>query len=240
MSASEPSGVGIRGVGAVRGPGAGVKLEAHAWRFRLAAGVARPSANCATYGAGAGAPPSVDPASFLLLNFILLLPLIAIIAWRLVQVWAERRRGLAGSRLHVRLVVLFGLVAVIPTIIVAIFSYLFFSFGVQAWFSERSATARPESLAVAEAYLHEHQQTIRADVVGMATDLNRDANLLSLDPQRFEQVGARAGGAALADRGGRLRRRRGAAGAHGLQLRARIEPVPDWALASAPTPAMSR
>ena len=37
---------------------------------------------------------------FLLLNLILVLPLIAIVAWRLVQVWAERRRGLAGSRLQ--------------------------------------------------------------------------------------------------------------------------------------------
>ena len=73
---------------------------------------------------------------YFLLNLVLVLPLFAIVAWRLVQVWAERRRGLAGSRLHIRLVVLFSLVAVIPTIIVAVFSYLLFSFGVQAWFRE--------------------------------------------------------------------------------------------------------
>ena len=76
----------------------------------------------------------------------------------------------------------------IPTIIVAVFSYLLFSFGVQAWFSERVRTAVTDSLAVAEAYLHEHQQTIRADVVSMASDLNRDANLLSINPQRFNQI----------------------------------------------------
>ena len=95
---------------------------------------------------GAGAP-HLDQL-FLLLNFILLLPLIAIIAWRLVQLWTERRRGLAGSRLHTRLVVLFSLVAVIPTVIVAIFSYLLFSFGVQAWFSEPVHNAVTGSLAV--------------------------------------------------------------------------------------------
>ena len=114
------------------------------------------------------AAPQLDQL-FLLLNFVLLLPLIAILAWRLVQLWAERRRGLAGSRLHTRLVVLFSLIAVIPTIFVAIFSYVLFSFGVQAWFSERVHTAVTGSLAVAEAYLHEHQQTIRADVVGWRT-----------------------------------------------------------------------
>ena len=170
---------------------------------------------------------------FLLLNLVLLLPLVAIVAWRLVQLWTERRRGLAGSRLHTRLVVLFSLVAVIPTIIVAIFSYLLFAFGVQAWFSERVRTAVTGSLAVAEAYLHEHQQTIRADVVGMANDLNRDANLLSLNPQRFQDV-VRAQAALRSlneaivfDGQGHLLARTG------FSFALELQPVPDWAMAAA-------
>jgi two-component system, NtrC family, nitrogen regulation sensor histidine kinase NtrY len=147
----------------------------------------------ATYTALRGLPPFGEGRPdmdqlFLLLNLVLVLPLCAIVVWRLVQVWAERRRGLAGSRLHVRLVILFSLVAVIPTIVVAVFSYLLFSFGVQAWFSERVRTALSGSLAVAEAYLHEHQQTIRADVVSMASDLNRDAAFLSVNPERLNQI----------------------------------------------------
>src|SRR5579862_194790 len=170
---------------------------------------------------------------FLLLNLVLLLPLVAIVAWRLVQLWAERRRGLAGSRLHTRLVVVFSLVAVIPTIIVAIFSYSLFSFGVQAWFSERVRTAVTGSLAVAEAYLHEHQQTIRADVVGMANDLNRDANLLSLNPERLnEVVRAQAALRSLTeaivfDGQGHLLARTG------FSFALELQPVPDWALAAA-------
>ena len=144
-----------------------------------------------TYGAVSGLPPFGDHASinqmFLILNLVLVLPLCGIIFWRVAQVWAERRRGLAGSRLHVRLVLLFGLVAVIPTIIVAIFSYLLFSFGVQAWFSERVRTALSESLVVAEAYLHEHQQTIRADVASMAADLEHDSQFLIMEPARLNQ-----------------------------------------------------
>lgn len=178
------------------------------------------------------APPHLDQL-FLLLNLVLLLPLVAIVAWRLVQLWAERRRGLAGSRLHTRLVVLFSLVAVIPTIIVAIFSYLLFSFGVQAWFSEPVRTAVTGSLAVAEAYLHEHQQTIRADVAGMANDLNRDANLLSLNPQRFnEVVRAQAALRSLSEaivfdgQGHLLARTR-------FSFALELQPVPDWAMAAA-------
>ncbi len=126
--------------------------------------------------------------SLLNLDLVLLLALGALIAKRLLQVWAERRRGLAGSRLQIRLVVLFSLIAVTPTIIVAVFSYLFFSYGVESWFSDKVRTAISESVVVAEAYLHEHQQAIRADALAMANDLNRNAAELELDPRRLEQV----------------------------------------------------
>lgn len=178
------------------------------------------------------APPHLDQL-FLLLNLVLLLPLVAIVAWRLVQLWTERRSGLAGSRLHTRLVVLFSLVAVIPTIVVAVLSYMLFSFGVQAWFSERVRTAVTGSLAVAQAYLHEHQQAIRADVASMANDLNRDANLLSLDPQRFQEV-VRAQAALRSlneaivfDGQGHLLARTG------FSFALELQPVPDWAMAAA-------
>src|SRR6516225_2560554 len=146
----------------------------------------------ATYLALTETPPfGPDPnavLSLLNLDLVLLLLLGAVVAWRLIEVWAERRRGLAGSRLQIRLVVLFSLIAVMPTIIVAVFSYLFFSFGVESWFSDKVRTAISESRAVAEAYLHEHQQAIRADVLAMANDLNRDALKLALNPQHLEQV----------------------------------------------------
>src|SRR6201998_4483418 len=146
----------------------------------------------ATYLALTGAPPfGPRPGAVLSrlnLDLVLLLLLGAVVAKRLIEVWAERRRGLAGSRLQIRLVVLFSLIAVLPTIIVAVFSYLFFSFGIESWFSDKVRTAITESLAVAEAYLHEHQQAIRADVLAMANDLNRDALKLQLNPQYLSQV----------------------------------------------------
>src|SRR5690348_10860928 len=206
-------------------------------KLAVALAVAAVLSAIATFAAMRGIPPFDSQPHLdqliLIVNLVLVLPLVAVVAWRLVQLWAERRRGLAGSRLHTRLVVLFSLVAVIPTIIVAIFSYLLFAFGVQAWFSERVRTAVTGSLAVAEAYLHEHQQTIRADVVGMANDLNRDANLLSLNPQRFQDV-VRAQAALRSlneaivfDGQGHLLARTG------FSFALELQPVPDWAMAAA-------
>ncbi len=126
---------------------------------------------------------------YLLLNLDLaiLLMLGAVVARRLVALWARRRRGTAGSRLHVRLVALFSLVAVAPVILVAGFSALFFHLGVQSWFSERVSTAVNESLSVAQAYLQEHQQVLRADALAMANDINREAPRLIESNEFFNQ-----------------------------------------------------
>jgi two-component system, NtrC family, nitrogen regulation sensor histidine kinase NtrY len=159
-----------------------------AWTLALAA----LGSGVATYLSLTGALPfGPHPnAVVTLLNFdlLLLLALGALVAKRLLQVWAQRRRGLAGSRLQVRLVVLFSLIAVMPTIIVAIFSFLFFSYGVESWFSDKVRTAVSESQAVAEAYMREHKRAIRADALAMANDLNRNAAELELNPQQFEEV----------------------------------------------------
>jgi two-component system nitrogen regulation sensor histidine kinase NtrY len=122
------------------------------------------------------------------LDLALLLILAIFVVRRIVSIWSERRKGSAGSRLHVRLVVLFGLVSVTPAIIVAIFSALFFNFGIESWFSERVRTALSASLEVAGAYLQEHKQNIRADVLRMARDLGREAPTLGNSPARFNQI----------------------------------------------------
>ena len=176
--------------------------------------------------------PGLERSSLSLLNLdlVLLLALGALIARRLLQGWAERRRGLAGSRLQIRLVVLFSLIAVTPTIIVAIFSYLFFSYGVESWFSDRVRTAITESLAVAEAYLHEHQQAIRADALAMANDLNRDAPELAFNQVRLEQVVAAQAAlrglteAMVFDRAGHVLAR------SSLSFTLGFEPMPDGAM----------
>jgi len=163
------------------------------WRkIGIALAAAALASGIATYLALTGAPPIGPRPVFVLallqLDLVLLLALAALVAKRLVKVWAERRRGLAGSRLQVRLVGLFSLIAVLPTIIVAVFSYLFFSFGVEAWFSDKVRTAISESVAVADAYVREHQQAIRADALAMANDLDRSASTLQLNPQYLAPV----------------------------------------------------
>ncbi len=177
---------------------------------------------------------AADPRSLLLLlnlDLILLLGLGALVARRLVILWAERKKGLAGSQLHTRLVALFSLVAVTPTVVVVVFSFLLFDFGLQGWFSERVRTAIEASTAVARSYLEEHKNTIRSDALAISQDLNRLGVSLALNPARFSRVLANQVGerslteATVFDRSGRV------IGRAGYSLMLDFDPeVPDWAM----------
>jgi len=112
----------------------------------------------------------------------------ALLARRIVRVWIGRRFGVAGSRLHMRVVLSFSLMAVIPAILVAVFSGLFLNFGIESWFSERVATAVDQSRNVAQLYLQEHRRNIRADALASANDLNRAASIFRNEPWRLNNA----------------------------------------------------
>jgi two-component system nitrogen regulation sensor histidine kinase NtrY len=146
----------------------------------------------------------------LLADLVISLGLAALIARRLVILWIERKKGRAGSRLHGRLVALFSVVAVAPTIMVAAFSVIMFDLGLEFWFSERVSTAIKNSRAVAAAYLDEHQQAIAADALSIAQVLNRGGPTLVYNPALFNNVITRQASlrylteAAVYDSGGRM------------------------------------
>jgi two-component system nitrogen regulation sensor histidine kinase NtrY len=121
-------------------------------------------------------------------NLFLLLLVGVLVGRQVAKLWVERRRGLAGSRLHVRLVLMFGLVAMTPAVLVSAFSITFFDFGVREWFSERVGAAVKSAEAVAEAYLQEHQQTIKGQILLIANDLNRDSAVLSRNINGLRKV----------------------------------------------------
>jgi two-component system nitrogen regulation sensor histidine kinase NtrY len=200
--------------------------------------VAAAVSGVATYAAftqpAATEPRATSAVLWLLyLDLVLLVMLGALVARRMVQVWVERRRGSAGSRLHVRLVALFSLVAVAPAIIVAVLSAAVLNFGLQNWFSESVRTAINESQAVAESYLQEHRRNIAGDILAMANDVNRQVPLMSPDLREFNsflefqaQVRNLSESIVFTGSGQVLGRSR-------LSFTLAFERAPDWAIAQA-------
>ncbi len=164
------------------------------WERKVAVilGLATIISGFSTYGALKAMPPfGNDPETIiwlLNLDLIILLLLVSLISWRVVALWSGHKKGTAGARLHVRLVLIFSFLAATPAIVMTVFSAYFFHFGIQTWFSERVSTAVQESQAVAEAYLAEHQQVIRADVLAMANDLDRQAAIFMENEVAFGKL----------------------------------------------------
>ncbi len=135
-----------------------------------------------------GSPGNIRAAYWLLnLDLVVLLLLGTLVAYKLVGVWSRRRSGIAGAQLQTQLVLVFSCIAAAPAILMVVFSSVFLYFGVHAWFDDRVSTAVTESRAVAQAYLKEHQQVMRADVLAMASDLNREASAMLESPANFNQ-----------------------------------------------------
>ena len=117
----------------------------------------------------------------LLVNLSLSLTLGALIAWRLVRLWAQRRSGRAGARLHVRLVTWFSIIAVVPAILVAVFASVTLNLGLDAMFSGQVKDALGNAVNVAQAYVKEHERSIVGDAFEIANTLQHDPTLFDED-----------------------------------------------------------
>ncbi len=151
----------------------------------------------ATYLILTGLTPIVPRGSVvvwaLATNALLIVAMIAVVTWQirdLLQAWKAR---VPGARLHIRIVALFSIIAALPAILLAVAATTTFSRTFDS-ISNRTKQIVENSLDVANAYLEEHGQVIRTDIVNMAKDLD-DAALLvgGNDTQLRQLVIAQAG-----------------------------------------------
>jgi two-component system nitrogen regulation sensor histidine kinase NtrY len=118
------------------------------------------------------------------LAVLLLLGIIGREVWHIVQ---ARRRGRAAARLHVQIVALFSIIAALPAILVAVVASVTLDRGLDQLFSTRTRSMMENSLIVADAYIREHAQSIRADADAMSIDVARAKPLFEQDRDRFRQ-----------------------------------------------------
>lgn len=109
----------------------------------------------------------------LTIDILLALGLLIAVIRRLVQLLIERKRGMAGARLHSRLVLNFALIGIVPTMIITLVSTAFLDYGLNVWFSDRIRKTIGSSLEVAQAYVIEHQKRIGNDAQIIADELQR-------------------------------------------------------------------
>ncbi len=108
----------------------------------------------------------------LLADFIYFLLLAGLILMRLMQMLAARRARASGSRLALRLTGVFAGIALVPTVLVALFAGLTVNIGMEGWFSDRVRSVLETSLRAAEAYQEEHKRDLVQDAEALGAFLN--------------------------------------------------------------------
>src|SRR3954470_23053198 len=126
--------------------------------------------------------------SFMLINAAIILLLVGIIVREVWVVVQARRRGRAAARLHVQIVGLFSVIAVLPAVLVAIVANVTIDRGFDRLFSGPTREVIQNSLIVARAYLYEHAELIRGDILGMANDISHARPLYDQDRGTFREL----------------------------------------------------
>jgi len=126
--------------------------------------------------------------SFLLINTATILLLVGIIVREVWQVVQARRRGRAAARLHVQIVSLFSIIAVLPAVLVSLVANVTIDRGFDRLFSGPTREVIQNSVIIARAYMQEHAQLIRGDILGMANDLNHARPLYDQDRRTFLEL----------------------------------------------------
>ncbi len=167
------------------------------------------------------------------LDVVVLLLLGVVIAKKIVKIWVDRQRGLAGSKIHIRVTALFAVVSIIPAITMTIFAILFFHYGVQDWFSSRIKGALSESVAVSTSYLEEHQNIVAKDATLMAYDLNQEFPMLVKDRRTFDHYLTVMSSLRSLTEAIVFDRDQALLGRSHLTFALQFEPLPNWALQQA-------
>ncbi|MEM7291365.1 MAG: PAS domain-containing sensor histidine kinase, partial [Pseudomonadota bacterium] len=100
----------------------------------------------------------------------------------------SRRKERAASRLHVRIIGLFCLVAAFPAILVAIVAGITLDIGLDRWFEIRTKRIVESSVSVARAYQNESTRVLLGNTLSMASNLDRNRRLYVLDREGFKRL----------------------------------------------------
>ena len=133
-------------------------------------------------------PDETVTLSLIVINAGFILLLVALTGREIVGVLLARQTGKAASRLHIRIVAMFSLVAAIPAIMVAIVASVTLDIGLDRWFEERTKTIVNSSLSIAEAYVRENARNLQGTALSMAYVLDQNRSVYSLDRNGFRRM----------------------------------------------------
>lgn len=105
------------------------------------------------------------------INIILILLLIFLIVRNVFKLFAERRKGVIGSKLRTKLVAAFVGLSLVPTILLFLFAINFLSSSLEFWFNIKIGDALSRSLEVAQTYYIQGEELAKYNARQISADI---------------------------------------------------------------------
>ena len=121
----------------------------------------------------------------LLADLGLLVLFFFLIIQKTYKIFLDRKKGKLGSETSLRYILFFSTTTLLPSIIIAVFSLILFNVGLQKYFDKKIKTVVNSSAEVAKNYVDEIRNSIEADIILVAIDINNQSALYYQNTKRF-------------------------------------------------------
>jgi two-component system nitrogen regulation sensor histidine kinase NtrY len=120
------------------------------------------------------------------INVFLVLGLVVVIAWEARVFLHARKTNASVARLHTRIVGLFSLIAILPTVLLAVVAAVTIDRGLSLGFTDRVRDVVLKSVEVADAYQENQCQSLAREIRILTDDLTRARPNFDVNRQWFE------------------------------------------------------
>ena len=124
----------------------------------------------------------------LFIDAVLLVIFFVIIFHQIYKIVRERKKGKLGSETSLRYIAFFSTTALLPSILIAIFSLFLFNVVIQKYFEKKIKSVVNNSAEVARNYVEQTKKSIEADILLMVLDINSKPILFYDNPKGFQNV----------------------------------------------------
>ena len=124
----------------------------------------------------------------LIIDFLLLTIFFTLIIYKTYKILKERRKGKLGSETSIRYILFFSTTTLLPSVLIALFSLILFSVGLQNFFDKKIKTVVNNSSEVAKNYYEEVRNSIESDILLVNLDVNAKPSLFYENPNLFARL----------------------------------------------------
>ena len=121
----------------------------------------------------------------LVIDLVLLTLFFVLIVYETYKILNKKKRKKLGSETSLKYILYFSSTTLLPSIIIAVFSLILFNVGLNKYFDHKIKSVVNNSAEIAKNYVDQIRNSVEADIVLVAIDINNQSALYYDNPKQF-------------------------------------------------------